>query len=109
MGRVCMVPDVVAELVMGRVCHGPSLLWAEMSRNPDESGFTKRRTNKIRNKVSSAGTYTRASIMDPRTDVMKYYVKPSWSCQTCLFIHSLCTRVGSVCMPLPVQVSLLYI
>ena len=33
MGRVCMVPDLVAELVMGRVCHGPSLLWAEMSRN----------------------------------------------------------------------------
>ena len=27
MGRVCMVPDVVAEFVMGRVCHGPSLLW----------------------------------------------------------------------------------
>ena len=32
MGRVCMVRDLVAELVMDRVCHGPSLLWAEMSR-----------------------------------------------------------------------------
>ena len=33
-----MVRDLVAELVMGRVCYGPSLswpslLWAEMSRN----------------------------------------------------------------------------
>ena len=33
MGRVCMVRDLVAEFAMGRVCHGPSLLWAEMSRN----------------------------------------------------------------------------
>ena len=33
MGRVEMVLDLVAEFVMGRVCHGPSLLWAEMSRN----------------------------------------------------------------------------
>ena len=34
MGRVCIVRNLVAELVMGRVCHGPSFLWAEMSRNP---------------------------------------------------------------------------
>ena len=33
MGRVCIVRDLMAELVLGRVCHGPSLLWAEMSRN----------------------------------------------------------------------------
>ena len=34
-----MVPDVVAELVMGRVCYGPSLSWAEfvMSRDVPES------------------------------------------------------------------------
>ena len=30
-----MVLDLVAEFVMGRVCHGSSLLWAEMSRNLD--------------------------------------------------------------------------
>ena len=34
MGRVGIVLDLVAEFVKGRVCHGPSLLWAEMSRNP---------------------------------------------------------------------------
>ena len=28
-----MVRDLVAELIIGRVCYGPSLLWAEMSRN----------------------------------------------------------------------------
>ena len=28
-----MVVDWVAEFVKGRVCHGPSLLWAEMSWN----------------------------------------------------------------------------
>ena len=39
MGRVCMVRDLVAEFVMGRVCHGPSLLWAEMSRNLFEYSF----------------------------------------------------------------------
>ena len=38
MDRVCMVRDLVAELLwakfaMGRVCHGPRLLWAEMFRN----------------------------------------------------------------------------
>ena len=38
MGRVCMSeiwwPSWLwAEFDMGRVCHGPSLLWAEMSRN----------------------------------------------------------------------------
>ena len=33
MGRVGMVLDLVAEFVMDRVCHGPSLLWVEMSRN----------------------------------------------------------------------------
>ena len=38
MGRFCIVQDLVAELVMaeivmGRVCHEPSLLLAEMSRN----------------------------------------------------------------------------
>ena len=39
MGRVCMVPDLVAELVMGRVCYGPSLSWAEfvMGRDVPES------------------------------------------------------------------------
>ena len=34
MGRVYLVRDLAAELVIGRFCHGPSLLWAEMSRNP---------------------------------------------------------------------------
>ena len=40
MGRVCMVRDLVAELVMGRVCYGPSLSWAEfvMGRDVPESG-----------------------------------------------------------------------
>ena len=39
MGRVCMVRDLVAELVMGRVCYGPSLSWAEfvMGRDVPES------------------------------------------------------------------------
>ena len=39
MGRVCMVLDLVAEFVMGRVCQGPSLSWAEfvMGRDVPES------------------------------------------------------------------------
>ena len=39
MGRVGMVLDLVAEFVMGRVCHGPSLSWAElvMGRDVPES------------------------------------------------------------------------
>ena len=39
MGRVCMVRDLVAELVMGRACYGPSLSWAEfvMGRDVPES------------------------------------------------------------------------
>ena len=39
MGRVCMVRDLVAELVMSRVCYGPSLSWAEfvMGRDVPES------------------------------------------------------------------------
>ena len=39
MGRVCMVQDLVAELVMGRVCFGPSLSWTEfvMGRDVPES------------------------------------------------------------------------
>ena len=39
MCRVCMVRDLVAELVMGRVCYGPSLSWAEfdMGRDVPES------------------------------------------------------------------------
>ena len=39
MGRVCMVRDLVAELVMGRVCYGPSLSRAEfvMGRDVPES------------------------------------------------------------------------
>ena len=39
MGRVCMVRDLVAELVMGRICYGPSLSWAEfvMGRDVPES------------------------------------------------------------------------
>ena len=34
-----MFPDLVAELVMGRVCYGPSLSWAEfvMGRDVPES------------------------------------------------------------------------
>ena len=41
MGRVCMVRDLVAELVMGRVCYGPSLSWAEfvMGRDVPESSL----------------------------------------------------------------------
>ena len=41
MGRVCMARDLVAELVMGRVCYGPSLSWAEfvMGRDVPESTF----------------------------------------------------------------------
>ena len=37
-----MVLDLVAEFVMGRVCQGPSLLWAEfvMGRDVPESQFT---------------------------------------------------------------------
>ena len=39
MGRVGMVLDLVAEFVMGRVCQGPSLSWAEfvMGRDVPES------------------------------------------------------------------------
>ena len=39
MGRVCMVRDLVAELVMGRVCYGPSSSCAEfvMGRDVPES------------------------------------------------------------------------
>ena len=39
MGRVGMFLDLVAEFVMGRVCQGPSLSWAEfvMGRNVSES------------------------------------------------------------------------
>ena len=42
MGRVCMVRDLVAELVKGRVCYGPSLSWAEfvMGRDVPESQET---------------------------------------------------------------------
>ena len=38
-GRVGMVLDLVAEFVMGRVCQGPSLSWAEfvMGRDVPES------------------------------------------------------------------------
>ena len=41
MGRVCMVRDLVAELVMGRVCYGQSLSWAEfvMGRDVPESNI----------------------------------------------------------------------
>ena len=41
MDRVCMVRDLVAEFVMGRVCYGPSLSWAEfvMGRDVPESYF----------------------------------------------------------------------
>ena len=41
MGRVGMVLDLVAEFVMGRVCQGPSLSWAEfvMGRDVPESPF----------------------------------------------------------------------
>ena len=39
MGRVCIVQNLVAEFVMGRVCYGPSLSWAEfvMGRDVPES------------------------------------------------------------------------
>ena len=39
MGRVGVVPDLVAEFVMGRVCQGPTLSWAEfvMGRDVPES------------------------------------------------------------------------
>ena len=39
MGRVGMGLDLVAEFVMGRVCQGPSLSWAEfvMGRDVPES------------------------------------------------------------------------
>ena len=39
MGRVGIVLDLVAEFVMGRLCQGPSLLWAEfvMGRDVPES------------------------------------------------------------------------
>ena len=30
-----MVPDLMAELVMGRVCYGPSLSWAEFVMDQD--------------------------------------------------------------------------
>ena len=38
-GRLGMVLDLVAEFVMGRVCQGPSLSWAEfvMGRDVPES------------------------------------------------------------------------
>ena len=41
MGRVGMVLDLVAEFVMGRVCQGPSLSWAEfvMGRDVPESAW----------------------------------------------------------------------
>ena len=39
MDRVCTVLNLVAEFVMGRVCQGPSLPWAEfdMGRDVPES------------------------------------------------------------------------
>ena len=42
MGRVCMVRNLLAELVMGRVCYGPSLSWAEfvMGQDVPESYYT---------------------------------------------------------------------
>ena len=38
-----MVRDLVAELVMGRVCYGPSLSWAKfvMGRDVPESGHVE--------------------------------------------------------------------
>ena len=35
MGRVCMVRDLVAELVMGRFFYGPSWSWAEFAMGRD--------------------------------------------------------------------------
>ena len=35
MGRVRMVRDLMAELVMGRVCYGPSLSWTEFVMGRD--------------------------------------------------------------------------
>ena len=39
MGRVCMVQDLVAELVIGRVCYWPSLSWAEFVMGRDVPEF----------------------------------------------------------------------
>ena len=41
MGPICMVQDLMAELVMGRVCYGPSLSWFEfvMGREVPESSY----------------------------------------------------------------------
>ena len=51
MGRVCRVQDLVAELVMGRVCYVPSLSWAEfvIGRDVPES----KRARALKNPFSS--------------------------------------------------------
>ena len=48
MGRVSMVLDLVAEFVMGRVCQGPSLSWAEfvMGRDVPESYLQVKKNEK---------------------------------------------------------------
>ena len=40
-----MVLDLVAEFVMGRVCQGPSLLWAEFVMGRDVPESRKSRKN----------------------------------------------------------------
>ena len=71
MGRVCMVRDLVAELVMGRVCYGPSLSWAEfvMGRDVPESVKTY-----LRRVVSlSKDTFTPGKVLViPR----KWWLRP---------------------------------
>ena len=41
MGRVGMVLDLVTEFVLGRVCQGPSLSWAEFVMGRDVPESTK--------------------------------------------------------------------
>ena len=51
-----MVLDLVAEFVMGRVCQGPSLSWAEfvMGRDVPESRKRPRRLKRNSHSVSTA-------------------------------------------------------
>ena len=49
MGRVGMVLDLVAEFVMGRVCQGPSLSWAEFVMGRDVPESTEPNLRKLPN------------------------------------------------------------
>ena len=76
MGRVGMVRDLVAELVMGRVCYGPSLSWAEfvMGRDVPESVQGVRSNPRLRpNYFIFMGIYLKSWVkLTKRTPFCKF-------------------------------------